>query len=128
VKALSVLIISDEPIFSFGLRVQFQKWGFSGVEVSLTCEQGLQYLLNQMPSLVIMDEKFLKQPLCGELEFIADMMTVPIVLFGAKQKHLWHTDASRQIKYSHTYLSKPCHITDLQAVVENLLRVNIAEV
>jgi DNA-binding response OmpR family regulator len=128
VKTLGVLIITDEPIFSLGLQVQFQKWGFGSIEITNNSELGSQSLKKQAPSLIILDEKFIKKQDFVGLELIAGLMAIPIIVLSPN-KDLAGTIAGSWKKINqHTYLCKPCQIHDLQAAVENLLYINVSEV
>jgi DNA-binding response OmpR family regulator len=127
VNTLGILIVTDEPIFSFGLRVQFQKWGFSRVEITDTSELALQSLRKQAYSLIILDKKFTAVQEYGILESIAGLMSVPIIQLSALTGRAGTTATNRNANSHHTRLPKPCQIEDLQAAVEHLLHIQVFE-
>jgi DNA-binding response OmpR family regulator len=123
-----VLIITDEAIFSFGLKVQFQRWNFDSIEISHTCQHALQRFGKQLPSLVIMDEKFLADQACGGIELIADLVATPLILLSPSNAQFGSLAGNYKITNHYTYLPKPFQIADLQAAVENLLGMTIEAV
>jgi DNA-binding response OmpR family regulator len=127
VNTLGILIVTDEPIFSFGLRVQFQKWGFGRVEIAQTCDLGLRSLREQATSLIILDEKFTAVQQYGILESIAGLMSIPIILLSPLTDCAGSTATNRNINLLHTYLSKPCQIEDLRVAVQHLLHIQVFE-
>jgi DNA-binding response OmpR family regulator len=114
--------------FSFGLRVQFQKWGFGRVEIAHTCDRGLQSLRKQAFSLIILGEKITEVQEYGILESMAGLRSVAIILLSPLTDRAGITATNRKVNLHHTYLPKPCQIEDLQAVVQRLLHIQVFEV
>lgn len=119
-----VLINVSEPIFSFGLRVQFESWGFAGVETAYHYDLALQRLQEQQPSLVIIDEKLLQDQGWANFQAIVGLQGIPVILLSVKAKNKKSIEGIGKNK-NYYYLSKPCQITDLKAAVESLLQTNI---
>lgn len=125
-NTLKVLIITDETIFSFGLRVQFQKWGFGRVDILANCNLAIQSLRRQKPSLVILDEKFMGEQECSIVELIVGFMDVPIIVLNAENNFINASEGIHKTN-KYTYLSKSCNIAKLKAAVENLLHIHVSE-
>jgi ActR/RegA family two-component response regulator len=121
----SLLILTDEPIFSFGLRVQLQKWGFTWVDIIETCQLAIQSIRKQVPVLMVLDEKFIEgQALSHHLILLTELQAIPLILLTTNQDLIRYKKESGEKNNNYIYLSKPCQISDLKVAVETLLHIS----
>lgn len=121
-----ILIITDEPIFSFGLQVQFNNWRFAQVEIVNNCQLALQGIQDKLPSLTIIDEKLLQERAgSSSLALIARLEATAIIVLGVNEARIRAARGIWEMNQNYTCLSKPCKVEDLRAAVESLLQINL---
>ncbi len=121
-----VLIIEDEPIVSFGYRLQIERMGFDVTGVAYSAEDAELLIAQERPDVIIMDV-YLKGPMTG-LELAQRIhLTDPIpILFLTASTRPDVLEAIRGIKGAR-YLAKPISTDGLMDMLEQLIRADVPQ-
>ncbi|MBC7923616.1 MAG: response regulator [Ferruginibacter sp.] len=123
--SLKVLIVEDETVLAFGLKVQFDRWGFGRVEIADSGATALEVLRDWVPALLIVNLD-LKDGL-ETARLIHDQHPVPMLLLSE-----WLEEAENRVRRlqsmnNYACLRKPCTVEELKLTVEHLLSLRLSE-
>jgi CheY-like chemotaxis protein len=77
-----------------------------------------------VPSLIVLDEKFLQsQALGSSFIMLTEMQATPIILLTADLKSIQYESGAGE-KKNYRYLRKPCQITKLKQAVKKLRHIS----
>ena len=119
-----VLIVEDEPIMAYGLKVRFEKWGFSQVEIVDNCHMANEYLHSYSPVLILIDVDSSNGDVCLDTaELYHQQFATSVLFLSAFTVRL----SPRKLKLISPYkrLSKPCRIDVLRQAVEQMLLITL---
>ncbi|MES2734665.1 MAG: response regulator [Bacteroidota bacterium] len=120
----NVLIVEDEPIMAYGLKVRFEKWGFDKVDVVENCDKMMARLDNYTFTLAVLDTSNDDHSL--EMAQMLQAKAPLAVLFLSTMTVRMNAKKLKAIKH-YKRINKPCQITQLRQVVEFLLSVRLPE-
>lgn len=116
------------PIIALGLKIQFESWEFTPIELISTCHQALLSAKKQVPCLVILDTQLKESEIdCFVLAQVLQIADHPVpIIFMDKtlEKHFLQVKQLKEnLSYPHAWVNNPCHPEPLWQEVNYLLNV-----
>ncbi len=110
------------PIFSLGLKVQLEEWGFTPVEIAYSATQVIKSASDSPPSLLLMDGDAMKESdLMAIGQFLKQVQAeIPLIFFSKNPHKVLQGKQRTQWLDSYQWLPKPCHPEQLWQAVNRL--------
>jgi DNA-binding NtrC family response regulator len=118
----NVLIVEDEPIMAYGLKVRFEKWGFDKVDIIENFDKVRTRPEEYSFSLAVINSNIDGLEMAQMLQAKSPLA----VLFLSTIKVRMNAKKLKTIK-QYKRINKPCKIMQLRKVVEHLLSVRLPE-
>ena len=117
-----ILIVEDDAIIAFKLRLTLEELGYVVVNTADTGEKAIQFAIQGQPDLVLMDIR-LKGPMDGiqATEQIRSQMEIPVIFMTAYSDEDKIKRAKNSLPYG--YLLKPVQDKELEINIEIALHV-----
>jgi DNA-binding response OmpR family regulator len=123
-KRGTVLIVEDEPIMAYGLKIRFEKWGFDQVEILDNCQAAKDCLQSYSPVLILIDVDSSNGDICLDTaELYQEQFTTSVLFLSALAVRLNPKKLKLITRYKR--LTKPCRIHVLRKAVEQMLQITL---
>jgi DNA-binding NarL/FixJ family response regulator len=116
-----ILIVEDEPILAFSLRIQLQRSGYEVIGIADSSYEALQYVERDRPDLILMDY-YIRGAMNGidTAQIIQIRHMIPVIFLSSLEDE----DIIRQIRTMRYcgFRSKPVDIEELKRAIDRKVK------
>ncbi len=115
-----VLILVKGAVFTEGMKLYFEEWGFEVRDVSGS-QLSLHNVLTEQPALIVLDLPARLAAWGVARELLDQDHRVPLLLLATDARLLEHHGLRLQKVYHYDCIPKPCLVEELKRAAEGLL-------